>query len=97
MDDEQEVTLQITIPFPYEIARTTGLDSVRGPNGVQINFRALMFEDDKFAEAASVIGLTKSEYMRRVLNDASDVILEMNRIDFKPLQKYKVRKAAKNV
>lgn len=92
MDEAKDAVLQITIPFPYEIERGFGYDASSGPRGVQVNFRCLNFEREKFNQAGGIIGLSLGEFIRRVMNDVSDVILAMNNEEFQPLERYKVIK-----
>lgn len=78
MSDQNDIELyKITIPVPSEIPYGYGLAATSGPEGCLIQCRGTVPEREKIKYAAHLLGLTYGTFMRRVVNDAADVIIEL--------------------
>lgn len=63
------------LPIPTEIPYGKGIESTSGPHGIKIVFRATTMEREKVARAAAKVGVTSAVFMRRIINDLADAVL----------------------
>ncbi len=66
------------IPTPVEIPVQRGIASTNGPNGCLIQCRGTTMERDKIQRAANLLGLTYGTFMRRVVNDFADAVIQLS-------------------
>jgi hypothetical protein len=71
----QELPQFILLPLPTEIPRSYGLEATSGPYSCLIQCRGTKKERDKIQKAAALLGITYGTFMRRVVNDAADAII----------------------
>lgn len=79
IEQEEETLVCIEIPIPDDIPRGYGLAATTGPNGCFIQFRGTQQEKAKIFAAAECLGILSSTFMRRVVNDAADAIIEYHK------------------
>lgn len=71
----KELPISFTIPIPTPIPYSWGIEATSGPDGCFIQCRGTVPEREKIKTAAALLGLSYGGFMRRVLNDAADAII----------------------
>lgn len=76
MADEPELPVFINLPIPTEIPYSYGIEATSGPYGCLIQCRGTHRERDKIKRAAALVGVSYGTFIRRLLNDAADLIIK---------------------
>lgn len=80
-DKPKELPVYINLPIPTEIPYSYGLEATSGPNGCFIQCRGTKPEREKIARAAALVGVSYGTFIRRLINDAADIIIKQQEQD----------------
>lgn len=76
MSEEKEILVELNLRVPANIERGYGINSTFGPNGCMMILRSTVVEREKVHKAAKLLGISASTFIRCLMNDAADTVIE---------------------